>query len=277
MPSYEAVPPQAGFTYSIGLQTFVNNTKGPYTQLVAATGIDCAHFWVTPIVQSTNQRSLIDIATGAAASEVILVADFMYFAGNASNQGPNFNAQINADIPTGTRLAARIQQDVAFALLQFTMMLIGDNTEGLAAPTTYGAFTVAATTGTNVDPGALSNLKGAYFQITASTVVAHEYITTCFGDRTNPTIQADWAMDVAIGAAASEVIILPDIKLRGSPQVQVVMHGNNYWVVDQIPSTTRLAVRGACSSNAGGRLVDCILICGEVPTVFTAGGGSHVF
>jgi len=267
MPSYEAVPVQSGATYSFLITSNGgSNGKSSWFEMVNATGIDCASFWITPFLQSTNQRTLIDIGLGSAASEVILIADFMYFAGNASNQGAVFNAQVNADIPTGTRIAVRIQQDVAFDPVHISLMLIGDSTEGLAAPTTYGAFTSGVTTGTSVDPGAVANTKGLYSQITTATGAAHKYITACFGDRTNPTTVGYWAMDVAIGSAASEVIIIPDLKLRGNSGLQAYMHGSNYWEVDEIPDSTRLAVRGASTVNAGGaRLIDCILIAGEVP------------
>lgn len=278
MPSYEAVPVQSGGTYSVSLTAGVNNTKGSYFQLVASSGIDSAKFWVYLLSQGGAVSSLWDVSIGAAASEVVLIADMLTQTGSSQRCIGTSSAQYFADIASGTRIAARMQNNSVFTAQTIAMMLVGDATEGLATPTTYGALT-GTSHGTQVDPGATANTKGTYVEITASTGALHQYITTLFGNNVNTTPQLNiWAADVSIGAAASEVVILPDIKFIADTVSDNIYPAGTFWHTDDIPASTRLAVRAATdTNNATDRLFDVVLICGEVPTIITAGGSASVF
>ena len=279
MPSYEAVPPQAGGVYSFFLVAGPANVKGAYTQLAASTGSDSAKFWVYLLSQGTNVSYLTDVATGAAASEVVLIADMMTQTGtqSARNIGSS-SAQYFADIPASTRIAARMQTNTPFTNFEIAMMLVGDATESLPIPTTYGAIP-ATSHGTLIDPGAVLNTKGAYVQITASTAALHQFVTTLFGNNQNVSPQLNiWGIDVAVGAAASEVIFLPDIKLIADAFTDQLYPAGTFWHVDDLPASSRLAVRAATNTtNAVDRVFEVVLICGEVPTIVTGGGSVAVF
>ncbi len=95
----------------------VANTKGSYSQISASIGGD--YKYVAIAVQadgdfliSEDCRHLIDIASGAAAAEVVLFGDFVY-ANDASGHHANTKAIIGIPlkIASGSRIAMRSQSN----------------------------------------------------------------------------------------------------------------------------------------------------------------------
>lgn len=280
MPSYEAVPPHvdAVGTYSISLTAGVNNTKGSYVQMTASTSIDSSKFWIYLLSQGGAVSSLWDVALGAGGSEVVLIADMLTQTGSSQRCIGTSSAQYFADIAIGTRIAARMQNNSVFTAQTIAMMLVGDALESLPTPTTYGAIS-ATSHGTQIDPGATINTKGSYVELTASSSALHQYITALYGNNVNTTPQLNiWASDIAIGAGGSEVVIIPDIKFIADTVSDNIFPAGMFWHTDDIAASTRIAVRAATdTTNATDRLIDVVLICGEVPEVVTAGGSVAVF
>lgn len=280
MPSYEAVPAHTDGVgvYDISLGNTVINSMGTWVQCVASSGIDCASFWVYPLQQGGVVSALMNIGTGAGGAETVLIQEILVQNGSSQLCIGTISAKYYADISSSTRIAAQMQNNSVFQALRMAMMLIGDSTEGLATPTTYGSL-AASSHGTQIDPGAVINMKGTYVQLTASSAALHQYVTTIFGNNVNTTPQLNiWASDVSIGAGGAEVVIIPDIKFIADTVADNIFPAGTFWHVDDIPASTRIAVDSATNTtNATDRLFDVVLICGEVPTVVTAGGSAHVF
>lgn len=95
------------------------NTKGAYTEITAATTtpIKCFFVMVSNALEATRGSGsfLVDIAIGAAASEVVLVSNLFVTGQNTEVVGPAMMGPFFADIPSGVRLAARAQCDSATA------------------------------------------------------------------------------------------------------------------------------------------------------------------
>lgn len=90
------------------------HTKGNYAQLISSTARDS--YGITVLVNnvgtaSVNSRMLVDIAIGAAASEVVLIPNLL--AGNAAPwanvMGGGVLYHFPVFIPSGTRISARCQ------------------------------------------------------------------------------------------------------------------------------------------------------------------------
>lgn len=192
------------------------NTKGSYSQLIASTS--AASVWI--MVQAkvnpvgTNTKSwLLDIATGAAASEVVVIPNLCI------SVAAQFNVQtvtlaLPLKIPAGTRLSARCQSQtgtspetlVCKAIVfggDVTQIIGGNGIDSLNADT-------ATSLGTAITPGS-SGSESSYVQIIAST--SREY-RGIFGlidtQATNDGGVTSVSTDIAIGGSGSESIIIPN-------------------------------------------------------------------
>lgn len=87
------------------------HTKGSYTELLAATTKRSTCLMI--LIRSSTAASdfLIDVATGAAGSEVVLIPDLLY-ASSLTDMNYTFPLRISA----GTRISARCQADVSAAV-----------------------------------------------------------------------------------------------------------------------------------------------------------------
>lgn len=221
------------------------NTKGAYSQLIASTALDTDYLLITIGNASGSGQLDVDIAVGGSGSEVVILADL----GAASGTGPNEIAvyAIPFSVPAGTRISARCQSTVASDKALVGMFIAGGDFQfsPFSHCDTYG-FNSGTSFGTNVDPGGSANTKGSYSQITASTTRDHFGLMWSLDADGLQLAAAELLVDIAVGAAASEVVILPNIQFEqtaasGVGQLSPVTSGGVIPV--QIPSGTRLSVR----------------------------------
>jgi len=239
------------------------NTKGSYAQLVASTARESAWLMVMLAGPGAAIDNLIDIAVGAAASEVVIASNLYSGGGDGTaNQGSYYMLPIS--VPVATRIAARSQSSTVSNALEVALLLGSGSwkhTPPFGRLTTYGADT-ADSGGTQVDPGATAHTKGAYAQLVASSTNPVKALTLAIGNKLNSVrTNAVWLVDVAIGAAGSEQVIVSNIMLDCNasndlvaPQVMGPIP------VPEIPAGTRIAVRAQCSiTDATDRLFDAII------------------
>jgi len=103
--------------------------------------------------------------------------------------------------------------------------------------------------GTNIDGGATANTKGAYAELVASSARPYKAFYVMFGNMAQAArVAANFLVDVAIGAAASESVIVSNIQVAGEGQegIRPPIVGP-YYV--PIPSGTRIAARCQCSGT----------------------------
>lgn len=192
------------------------NTKGSYTQLVAATARDYQGLMVVIGGNSASSDALTDIAIGAEASEQIIAPNLYCDAILMNNM---FTYLLPLRIPGGSRIAARCQNTTASATLQ---CLIQGLTYGFPpgllgnVVTPYGVDT-SDSGGVSVDPGGSGNTKGAYSEIISATSRNIRGFIVAFGGRVNTArTSCRWLMDIAIGAEGSEQVILANFPITGS-------------------------------------------------------------
>ena len=145
------------------------NSKGAYVEIVASTPYDSSRLHV--IAGSGNiasVRFLIDLATGAAGSETVVVSNLAIAEGSL-NTVIGQGVALDVDIPAGARLSARCQASTGSDQYTIGVLLEDRPLASLTNPVTYGANTVS-TRGTQVDPGATAGTKGAYVQFSAQYV-----------------------------------------------------------------------------------------------------------
>ena len=223
------------------------NTKGAYTQLIAATASDAAFMEVRIYVQNSNSPNFaIDIAVGASGSEVVLVPNLVtqtIFAG--------YNLVVWAfpiSIPAGTRIAARMQDSSGSQTATVSLTLFD---AGFTMPDGYSGvdaigFTATSTEGTSLTPSTTVDTMGAYSQLIAATTRDYVGIFGAFDSQQGNSKVQSYLVDVAIGASGSEQIIIPKLFNYNSD--------SNNWMFQfpfhpiQIPAGTRIAAR--CQTNA---------------------------
>jgi hypothetical protein len=270
----------ANTTTSLGTQITAvvgTNTKGDYLEFEDSTTAACQGILLEVHCGGADADNLVDIATGAAASEVVLVGDIHCRSENAVDQQRWFFFPVS--IAAGTRVALRYQSTSASATVHAILYLL-NNTENVAlqglTPTTYGAAT-ADSGGTGVDPGGTANTKGAYAEIEDSTADAIDWLLVMVGNRNNNAVtSATWLLDIATGAESSESDVISNISVHTRAEVDIhdAMALGPFPVA--IAASTRLSARAQCTSNdATDRLLDVVLIGFSGTAMGSGGGGQH--
>jgi len=213
------------------------NNFGAWTQMIAATSFDVAYIvaMVSDQVVS-NFNSVYDIGIGAAGNETPIVNKLMGYGGN----GNNYNAyELPVSIPAGTRISVRELGGGSGNSGHIGLELFDagfTNMEGGAGVDAVG-FVAGTCHGTSVTTGA-ANTKGSYSQLVASA--ARDYLGFCVAiDGLDAALGVHGILDIAIGAAGSEQIIVPDwiftLTTQGSPV-------SKFYAIP-IPAGARVAAR----------------------------------
>lgn len=253
--------------------------KGAYTQVVASTPYDSSRLYLLFANATAAQLFfLVDVATGPAASETVVVAN-VSVAVTGTTPVIGQWVPIDVDIPAGTRLAVRSQSVSATVGVTLSVMLESRPLASIANPVTYGADT-SSSTGTNVDPGAVSSTKGSYVQFSASTSARIDAVALCFTITAQSQPIANyqaWNVDLATGAGGSETVVIGNVRVDCSQTTDVIQPALIRLPVS-IPAGTRLAVRCDCNLNSSPqRLLRVTVIGMQEPASGSGSGGSFTF
>lgn len=245
------------------------NTKGAYVTLWGSTTTAIHRLFISlpaTFTSAANSSTLLDIAVGAAGSEVVVIPDVAIGFGLSA-----VVLDFPIYVPSGSRISARTQSSqaskaltigVGFGVSSKTMTVVPST-----SLTSWGAQP-ANSRGLGFAPSATINTDGPWYELTADCGAARKWIL--FGIQANgqATLQASNALiDVAIGAAGSEVVILSDIRVstNTSEQVTWTSYLRSYFV--DIPANSRIAVRMQNNITGGIPLDITATACAEVGSV----------
>lgn len=256
------------------------NTKGAYTELIASTASSAVMMRLTVHTDTTNvSNMLIDISTGAASSEVVLIPDIMLYADSGANQqNPPTTAEILVPITSGTRIAARVQAAVSSDVCYITMSLFSSTfTIDSFAATAFGVDTSNSSGSLVPDPGGTANTLGAYTEVSSSLPHDITHMLVSWGNNGNLVFGNDfmWMYQLSTGAASSEVVKQAGMQVVGSAAETLAP---TFALVPFIASSgTRVAVRCQCSAtNATDRLLDMSFIGLNSAATVPGGGGGGI-
>ena len=240
------------------------NTKGSWI-----TVVDPVPYMVYGVVVNVRQSvagspsCLVDLGlsdTGGTSNMLVVVPDLLF----SSRLGHPSAQWLPINLTPGRRLNVRCQSTATANIPQVTVTLIGGTWAG--GPTyskmlAYGVNT-ADSGGTEVDPGASANTKpSSYTTITSATTGPAKWLLVAFA-AANDSAKTDcsWLVDIATGAASSEVILIPDI-LVGTQTASDLIAPQMFGPVPvDVPVGTRLSARSQCSiTDASDRLLDVAL------------------
>lgn len=246
--------------------TAASSTRGTVT----ATASDTAHVagaWVevdaslsaaadgiyigvsAPIATNGADTSTIfDIGIGAASLETVWARIGIGYGGR--------HIRIPGHIAAGTRVAVRIQSVTVSRALTVTVSFLPKLGSGFGSPVTYQADSATSRGLTLTAPGSL-NVKGAWTEIVASTAAIIAALAVTPQGAGGTTMNGSGVLiDLAVGAAASEAVVVSDIYLLGSAsEFYVPLSPKTYGV--NIPAGSRISAR--YQRAHAGNAVDLIL------------------
>lgn len=237
----------------VSIPTGSGTAFGAWTQIVASTPFEATALFCQCLATGTSGGAAagdFNIGVGAAGSEQIIIPDCMEFVA-IDNDGISGNMRrYPVNIPAGSRIAAQVSTSNAGSGILYAGIECGSflNPSIGGRVTSYG---VTSPYGTSL--GIPSAGSTGWTQITGAT--------------TNPIKQAvlnmqvnqsaHWAgtIDIAVGAAGSEQIIVPGISFWTRPQTSPNPFNFTPRTVDlplQIPKGTRISYRINFLGGSGG-------------------------
>jgi hypothetical protein len=223
------------------------DTKGSYTQLIAATTFEYAALTITITHVNPTIAFLVDIAIGAAASEVVLIPDIFLPRGWTDSTITPIRFTLPIAVPAGSRVSARCAGTTGG--LGIRVSAVGVAPDPIVPSSGSSVWAVKHATlskGIVVDAGGSANTKGSWVELVASTVHAAHWLQVLAGrENTIGGAINGWLLDIAVGAAASEVVLIPDLFFAGeSTRDQAIL---SMGVPCDIPAGSRIAAR--CQSD----------------------------
>jgi hypothetical protein len=240
------------------------HVKTAWSDLVPALPFDARGLTLVVMGGSTPTSFLVDIGIGAAGQEQTIISNLIMGAGS------DFSGQLRSiylpiALPANTRLALRAQASGSNRVLRVSAIAHAGGFSSmpvLGRLTTYGGIT-GTSRGTQIDPGATANTKGAWTQITAATTNNAKLLCALvtFGGIANVPFTT-WVLDIGIGAAGAETVLIADLPLHGG-DVADAIYPPVQWFPVSVPVGTRLSARTRCevtTAPPGGRAFDLQLM-----------------
>lgn len=240
------------------------NTKGAWTQLIASTAVQASGLMISILAEQSTATVatvfLVDIGFGAAASESVVIPNLAVsctaYATLASTGVYSYFFPIT--VPASTRISARYQGSRSNDNLCYvTVATVGGGTGMLNGSGTVEAWgpDTSVSKLIELDPGGSAGTKGSYSQLIASTARKTREITIAFANPDNDSGGTDqvkkvWSVDIAVGGAGSEQIIIPDIPASRGWSICFSPHVLRLPI--SIPSGTRVAARCCATTTSTG-------------------------
>lgn len=242
----QIAPVSHGTTSTQGTSVAGGSGAGTYTatkvQLVAATSEDWSGI-LALTSEGTTIGSLWKLYVGGSGSE----QEFVEFVGSNGPVEP-MNMLIPIKVPAGSRISVAKADSNGFASTARIHLtpIRGKSTNPLVSRGRLIGKGSGALT--DVDAGGTANTKGSWVQLSASIPQdAKGFTLVGFGDSSNDS-NTRYHIDVGVGGAGSEQVILADISTAGE-EYRVGLRGlplGPIWT--PIPAGSRIAVRCQCSS-----------------------------
>lgn len=217
---------------------------GAWTELIASLDYNALGFWL-----HTRGSSMwtFEIGVGAAASEVTIGA-----VGLANDSYAGTFQYVPLAIPAGSRVAIRGQTAGSYSTSALCAIYPLRTQSG--GPVVSRGTLVGVTTGawSTLNAGGTANTKSSYVQLTASTARDAKGYSMFFATPSGQASDQPNLIDLAIGAAASEQIILPNACVLAKAYTFAAYPHMIGPIWTPIPAGSRLAARSQCPTTTAG-------------------------
>jgi hypothetical protein len=222
------------------------HTKGSWTEVVASTSANTSLLVINLAAiatGNTNTATLVEIGTGAAGSETVLIPDLAI--GGAHTLG-GITAAIPIKIPSGTRIAARIQSVVTGGKTAvISLFLVGD-ADYATAPISVDTIGIDAANSKGLS---MSGSSGTWVEAIASTTQAYRAIALLPSAHATGLQNITFQFDVGVGSAGNEIAFGSVRTLYGAVVTVNTRAPNSSLFGRNIPAGSRLAVRHDIGTN----------------------------
>lgn len=215
------------------------HAEGAYQEIDASTADNVCGIYVrntANIATSTVDTSMLfSLAVGSAGNEVDVVPNYA-LGGHTSIT----RFMLPVHIPAGERISGKLRAEVVSdTFVPAFTLLFGGQMPG------WGGYTSADAIGavTAASSGAqISNTAGTYTQFSASITNALRGVSVSFGLVDNTSTAGTQIVDLAVGAAASEIILGSWIVNTTATEDVTVLDGPP-WIEIPIAAGSRLAMK----------------------------------
>ncbi len=190
---------------------------GAWTELTSSNPIDSAWIVVTISISAASGTAVaVDIGVGGSGSEFVVVPTL----GCAANTWKTATYSFPLALPAGIRIAARMSSNALSDTAAIQVHLFADTFANAWAGSAIDVFGYQTNLnlGTTVDPGGTANTRGSYAQIASATTHDLAGFFLMFDTQnllTSSIGVVAWLGDLAIGAAAAEVIFMANVSQGG--------------------------------------------------------------
>lgn len=239
----------ASSTAAIVTASATIHTKGAWVELIASTSLPVSELVLYStgalFVAGSDTSSLFDIGIGAAGVEVVVVSDVLMGGVSPSM----WSWRLPVGIAQGSRVAIRMQSAVASKTIEAQMYAIGGGfvpPDSGGSAVTWGAVPAASSGTLLATPGAV-NTKAAWTVLSAATTASARYALVTAQPVTGITVTlATHLIDIGIGAAGVEQVIIPNISAEVDANERIQYAPLCFPV--SIPAGTRLVARQQSNS-----------------------------
>lgn len=218
------------------------NVKGAWAQIIASSSADadCVEISVEAAdTSATIVGILLDISVGASGSETAIISNVA--VGGAAPPvvfgDPSYRFTVPVFVPSGSRVAARIQSNIASRTCRVAVRLsAGPNPSG----TSKSTVTLGTSTATSLGTSMANNTS--WQEAVASTSNRYEALSLALSNNTaTAPANASRQIQFGIGAASSEMALANLDFITSSLEAVLNTFGGLY--VSPIPEGSRVAVR----------------------------------
>lgn len=198
------------------------NTKGSWTQIVAATSYDAClaiiSLQLLDSYQDADTTFLVDIGVGSSGNEQARIPNLLYTNLIGGGRG-DLQIVVPWKVPAGTRIAARCQgndpQNTApFEDYLYVSVTLFDGgftqSEGLAGFDALGA-NLTTTNGVQMSIAAGADQYNAWTQIIGATVRDYAGLFACWCLNGQGDNKASFAYNIGVGSSGNEKARLPGL------------------------------------------------------------------
>lgn len=239
------------------------DTKGSWVEIESAAGNTFSSDVLKICLYdagTTDDSYLVDIAIGGAGSEEVIIENLFFLSGAATTTGGAFDVyEFPVTIPSGERIAARLQASTASSTLNVSIIRGApsfDQSDSTTGVITIGADTVntAGVTVTSAD-----NAYGSWTEITSS--LSDSIKGFCVGALHAPVSSYTGgaiSYQVGVGSAGNEEIVSSGNITRQSSGETAFKPASAFIGVG-IASGERIAIRAVSSASNGDFDLDYII------------------
>ena len=224
------------------------NVKGAWVQVEASLDYSIAGVILEYKAPSTANYGLIDIGIGAGGSEVVVIPNINGLLSQADTGSTAMFFPLA--LPAGTRVACRFQSATGSATIGVKLQFISDEFAGIQPVQRWADWgtVLASSSGTTVVAGGSAHTKGGYSQLVAATAFTSKWLMIMM---TWSDPNRNFVVDISVGAAAAEQIIIPDLfTFDGS--------GWSVLIPFSVPEGSRISARCASQNGSSGTIISIL-------------------